>query len=415
MSTIAKKHDVIIIGAGQAGLAASYWLSKQGREHVILERATVGDRWRSERWDSLHFQFPNAFLRLPGHAYRGPEPHAFAHCREILRYIEDYRQKISAPVAVGTDVHLLEIDDAAGRFRLATNKGDLIASQVILATGPFQRPLLPRCAEAMPPDILQLHASRYFNPQQLPPGPVLIVGSGSSGCQIAEELLQSGRDIYLSVGRHRRIPHRYRGRFMLEWLLEMGVFDLPASNLPHGRVPPPILLTGVNGGHGINLRRFAHDGMVLLGKLRGIENGAAHFGDDLELRLTEADESAKDFMRRVDEYTQRAGLPAGDSDPDEFIAPGTPERLNSAAILDLRSVGIATVIWCTGYTFDFDWVQLPIFNSQGHPLQRRGITECRGAYFLGLHWMHTFASGTLFGIGDDADYLINCMSSDIAR
>jgi putative flavoprotein involved in K+ transport len=402
-----EKHDIVIVGGGQAGLTASYWLSQYGREHVILERATVAERWRQERWDSLHFQFPNSFLQLPGHEYHGPAPNAFAHYCEILRHIEDYRKKINAPVQTGVDVRTLAFDDAANAFLLTTARGSISASHVVLATGPFQRPLIPGCASALPPDVLQLHASAYRNPAQLPPGAVLVIGSGSSGCQIAEEIQQQGRAVYLSVGRHRRIPHRHRGRFMLEWLADMGVFDHPIDRMPGGQIPPPLVVTGVNGGHGISLRQFAKDGVTLLGRLHGIDGGKATFGADAEDRLIEADLAAREFVSRVDEYIQQSGVAATEADSREATVPVPARRTSPHSVVDLRAEGISTVIWSTGYRFDFDWVRLPIVDGQGRPLQHRGVTACRGAYFLGLHWMHTFSSGTLFGVGKDAAYVVD--------
>jgi len=410
---MAARHDVVIVGGGQAGLAASHWLSVHGREHVILERATVADRWRRERWDSLHFQFPNSFLRLPGHEYCGPEPGSFAHHAEILRYIEQYRTKINAPVETGRDVHSLDFDAKAALFRLRTNRGAITANQVVLATGPFQRPRVPACAAALPPDVFQLHASGYRNPGQLPPGAVLLVGSGSSGCQIAEELQQHGRTVHLSVGRHRRIPHRYRGRLMIEWLADMGLFDLPVEHLPGGQIPPPLVVTGVNGGHSINLRRFASDGIRLLGRLVAIEDGKAAFHDDVEERLAEADQSAGDLVRRVDAYLRASDVAADDPVPDGPAEPAAAQGWRTPATLDLRAAGISTVIWCTGYGFDFHWAKLPVFDARGRPEQRRGITTCRGAYFLGTHWMHTFSSGTLFGIGNDAKHVVDHMVGEL--
>jgi putative flavoprotein involved in K+ transport len=313
-------------------------------------------------------------------------------------------------VQLGVDVRALAHDEQAGIFRLITDRGTLTARRVVIATGPFQRPLIPECAAALPADIAQLHASAYHNPAQLPPGSVLIVGSGSSGCQIAEELRQSGRTVYLSVGRHRRIPHRYRGRYMLEWLADLGLFDRPLDDLPGGEMPPPLVVTGVQGGHGINLRQFAADGIVLVGSLVGIRDGTAAFAADAQQRMTAADQAAHELVLRVDDYVRRTGLRAADPDPRDVLEPEASAHLTFPATLDLEAAGISTVIWCTGYAFDFEWVRLPIFDQRGRPAQRRGVTACRGAYFLGLHWMHAFKSGTLFGVGQDAEYLAEHMS-----
>ncbi|MBS0376458.1 MAG: NAD(P)-binding domain-containing protein [Proteobacteria bacterium] len=394
-----ERHDTVVIGAGQAGLAMSYWLRDAGREHVLLERARAAERWRSERWDSLHFQFTNRYLRLPGHEYRGPEPENFPHCREVLQYLDEYRSLVAPPLEEGVAARALEQDSVSGRFRVVTDGRTLEARRVVIATGPFQRPRVPACAAAVPERVWQLPATRYRHPAALPPGTVLIVGSGSSGCQIADELLDHGRDVVLAVGRHRRIPHRYRGRLMLDWLADLGVLDLPIDRFPGGQPPPPILITGVNGGHDLNARTLAARGARLAGTLRGIESGQAHFDDDALARLAEADQSATDACRRVDALITARGLAAPAADPEPAL-PSAPAVLRS---LDLRSVG--AILWCTGYDFDFDWVRLPILDAAGRPRQRRGVTDCPGACFLGLHWMETFKSGTVFGVGDDARYL----------
>jgi putative flavoprotein involved in K+ transport len=396
---VIERHDTVVIGAGQAGLAMSYWLRAAGREHLLIERARVAERWRSERWDSLHFQFTNRFLRLPGHEYRGPAPERFAHYREVLGYLDDYRARVAPPLEEGVAARTLEQDAASGRFRIATDGRTLEARRVVIATGPFQRPRVPACAAAVPGHVLQLTATGYRHPAALPPGAVLVVGSGSSGCQIADELLDHGRDVVLAVGRHRRIPHRYRGRLTLDWLAELGFLDLPIDRFPGGQPPPPILITGVNGGYTLNVRTLAARGARLAGTLRGIEAGRAHFDDDAPARLAEADQAAGEACRRIDALIDARGLGSPPAEPEPEVS-AAPAVVSS---LDLASVG--TILWCTGYDFDFGWVRLPILDAAGRPRQRRGVTDCPGAYFLGLHWMETFKSGTVFGVGDDARYL----------
>jgi putative flavoprotein involved in K+ transport len=398
--TVIERHDTVVIGGGQAGLAISHYLAEQKRDHVVLERARVAERWRSERWDSMFFQFPNWALRLPGFRHGGSDPEGFSHSRDVVRYIEDYARAIAAPVRTGMEVVSLTRD--GDRFQIVTADVMFESSRVVIATGPFQKAWVPPFASALPSGIHQVTANDYRNPEQLPPGAVLVVGSGASGAQIAEELYQRGRRVFLAVNRHRRVPRRYRGRDCLTWLLEFGAYETRVEDLPGGKTEPTILVTGVNGGHDMDLRRFARDGVVLLGRMTGIADGKASFADDIEPHLAEADRYFAAFRRRVDDHIRSNGLsaPADDSAVATASAP-----VRSPQQLDIKAEGISSVIWCTGYRSDFNWVRLPIFGAGGAPLQRRGVTPCPGAYFLGLHWMHKFKSGAMFGIEEDAEYL----------
>jgi putative flavoprotein involved in K+ transport len=398
--TAIERHDTVVIGGGQAGLAISRYLSDQKRDHVVLERARVAERWRSERWDSMYFQFPNWALRLPGFRHGGDDPEGFSHSRDVVRYIEDYARAIAAPLRTGMAVRSLERDSE--RFRIATADATFESSRVVIATGPFQRPFVPPFASALPAHIHQVTANDYRNPNELPPGAVLIVGSGASGAQIAEELYQRGRKVFLAVNRHRRVPRRYRGRDCLTWLLEFGAYETKVEDLRGGMTDPTILVTGVNGGHDIDLRRFARDGVVLIGRMTGVADGAAHFAGDVEPHLAEADRYCAEFKRRVDDHIRDKGLSAPEDD-SAAAAGSTP--VHAPQRLDLKAEGITSVIWCTGYRSDFGWVHLPIFDARGAPLQKRGVTPCPGAYFLGLHWMHKFKSAAMFGIEEDAEYL----------
>src|SRR5262245_20310420 len=232
-----ERHDTIVIGAGQAGLAMSYHLQQRGREHIVLERKRVAERWHTERWHSLRFQFPNWALRLPDFTYKGDDPNSFAHHSEIAQFIEDYARHIAAPVRCGADVLSLENDPASDGFLIQTEDSVMTASQVVIATGPFQASAIPGCAVRLPSGIFQVHASRYVNNDQLPPGAVLVVGSGGSGCQIAEELYQSGRTVYLCISPYRRVPRRYRGQDLTRWLLAMGRMDARIDSFPGRRIP----------------------------------------------------------------------------------------------------------------------------------------------------------------------------------
>jgi putative flavoprotein involved in K+ transport len=407
---MSEQHDTIIIGGGQAGLVMSYYLTQLGREHVILERRRVAESWRSERWDSLAFQFPNWSIHLPGYAYQA-DREAFAHRDEVIRFLEDYAALVRAPVRCGVDVVALRQKPASERFLIETRDATLEARAVVIATGPFQRAKTPALSADLPADICQVHASTYRNPEQLPPGSVLIVGAGASGCQIAEELYQCGRTVYFSVSRHRRILRRYRGQDLLSWLMALGRVDQTRDSLPDGKVAPPFTLSGVGGGREIDLRRFAADGVVLLGYLRGVDGTRLVLEDNVEQLLREADAAAAAFKSAVDEHVRATAVDVPEEDVTHLLGPGRWRPKDSMPELNLRVTGITSVIWCTGYRDDYGWVKLPILDLAGHPVQTRGVTVRPGAYFLGLRWMHKWKSGFLFGVGEDAAYLAEQMKT----
>jgi putative flavoprotein involved in K+ transport len=395
-------HDTIIVGAGQAGLAMSYHLRTRGRDQVLLERHRIAERWRTERWDSLAFQMPNCTLSLPGLDYSGDDPDGFAHHEDILRFIETYAVEIRAPVRSGVTVKALRRGTGSGRYDLETSTGPVSANNVVIATGPFQRPKIPKIAAVAPESVFQTDPTQYKSPKSLPDGAVLVVGSGASGCQIADELLRSGSRVYLSLGRHRYAPRRYRGRDVIWWLDALGRFDVPVDSFPDRRYPPPIVITGFAGGYDLYPRRLGSEGAVLLGRVIGIDDGRIYLADDANPLLEHADNSCADFISAADNLGDSIGVPAtdGDAPPPHPHPPVKPIQS-----LDLHDEGISSIVWATGYDFDFDWVKLPVLDPSGAPVQTRGITQCPGVYFLGLNWMHTFRSGLLSYVGQDAAFL----------
>ena len=399
--------DTIVIGAGQAGLVMSHFLSRDHRDHVLLERHSIAERWHSERWDGLRFQYPNWSLRLPGKAYAGSDPDGFAPYREIHRFLIDYAHQIAAPVREGVTVNRLGLDPGGAGYRLDTSDAPMTARNVVIATGPFQRARIPDLAVNLPAGILQTDASAYRNPGALPPGAVLVVGSGASGCQIADELCQAGRQVYLSVSRHRRVPRRYRGRDMIWWFEKLGRYDVPIDSFAGRRYPPSTVVTGVAGGYDIDLRRSAGNGVHLLGRLNAVVDGVALLGDDVSAVLDQADQACADFVAAADQLALRPDI-AGQVQPKVPVAMpvgAAPEQVPSLPALDLAQAGISSVIWCTGHRFDFAWVDLPILDAAGAPVQTRGLTACPGVFFLGLHWMHTFKSGQFSFVDEDAAHL----------
>lgn len=401
-----ERFETAIIGGGQAGLAMSQSLTRHGLPHVVLERHRIAERWRSERWDSLRFQFPNWAMCLPDFAYTGDRPDEYAPRDDVVRFIEAFADFIRAPVRTGVEVKALR-HAPDGRFRLDTADAPIEARNVVIATGPYQQPNIPAAANGLG-DVFQTSASSYRSPGQLPDGVVLVVGAGASGCQIAEELLQSGRTVFLSVGPHRRVPRRYRGRDIIWWITALGLDEKIADE--HAIRQPPLLISGANGGHTIDLRAYAAHGMHLLGRLLDARDGVISLATDLAANLAAGDETYANFIRGADAYVERNGLDLPVDQGPGMRFPDPRSVIDPIERLDVRQAGIGSVIWATGYRYAFDWVHLDVF-APAHdpsvriPAQRRGVTVVPGAYFLGLSHMYKTKSSFLSGVGEDAAYL----------
>ncbi len=403
--------ETVVVGGGQAGLAMSYRLSWRGQEHLVLERGRVAERWRSERWDSLRFQAPNWNIRLPGRTFEAADPDAFAPRDEVVRFIEDYASFARTPLRQGVAASVLRRKPGSRRLTLETSAGRIEAKNVVIATGPFQAPAptLPIGGAAF-----ELHSTRYCNPEQLPPGAVLVIGSGNSGCQIAEELCWAGRRVYLSVSGHERAPRRYRGKDCIWWYEATGLADETIQQWQSKRLSR--LMTGVGGGHDIDLRRLAADGVVLLGRVLGGQDGKLAIGSDIEENLARGDASLIEFTKRCDEHVARNGLEFPAPDGLAETLPDPKEVTEPILALDLAAAGIATVIWANGSRYDLDWIELPVLSngtgSNRRPVHARGVTSVPGVYFLGLPWLHKWKSAFLFGVGEDAEHLAEQIARD---
>jgi putative flavoprotein involved in K+ transport len=398
---------VVVVGGGQAGLSMSYCLRRRNIDHVVLERHRVGHEWRDRRWDSFCLVTPNWQCRLPGFPYRGGDPDGFMSGAEVVRYLEEYAASFDPPVAEGVAVTRLA-GDPGGRFEIDTDRGRLTADQVVVATGPYQVPAIPRPAERLaerPADsLVQIHSSHYRDPGRLPPGEVLVVGSGQSGCQIAEDLHLAGRRVHLSVGGAPRIARRYRGRDVVAWLDLMGYYERGIDEFDdhdgiRGRANHYV--SGRDGGHDIDLRAFAQDGMRLYGRLAGVERGTLRFAPDLGRNLDHADAVSEAVKDSIDAFIAANGIAA----PDEPRYTPVWAPAEEPGELDLTNAGITSVIWCTGFRRDYRWVRMPVFDGTGYPVHERGVTTCSGLYFLGLPWLYTWGSGRFCGVGADAEHL----------
>ena len=398
MST--ERINTVIVGGGQAGLAISYYLRQQGREHVVLERApAVANAWRNQRWDSFTLVTPNFQVRMPGAEYAGDDPFGFMSRAEVIKYFDDYVERFALPVR--SRVEVTTVEKSQQGYLVRTSEGEYEAANVVIATGLYQSPKIPSFSTAIPPGILQIHSMDYKNPSPLPLGPVLVVGTGQSGAQIAEELYQSGRKVYLSIGSAGRVPRRYRGRDINDWFTRMGMFDTRVGELKSARAKfaPHPQISGKNGGESLNLHQFARDGVVLLGHVRGAHGARLMIAPDMKQMLGQVDQFELDALKMVDSYIARMGLNAPAETVRQLRDGYGQEELDT---LNLEAAGIKTVIWATGYKFDFSFVKLPVTDEDGYPVQTRGVTEYEGLYFLGIPWLHSRKSGILFGVGDDA-------------
>ena len=396
--------DTIVIGGGQAGLSASWHLTKSQREHLVFDRGNVGDTWR-RRWDSFCLVTPNRFCRLPGFHYNGDDPDGFMKRDEIVAYVEAFAKSFNPPLRNSIEVHRVATSDKSNRFRIETSGGDFETRHAIIATGTHQHPRYPSWRNKVADQIVQLHTSAYLNSEQLPEGSVLVVGSGQSGCQVVEDLRHADRDVYLCVGRAGRIPRRYRGKDIIQWLFDAGFLDLPVDDHPLGpavRFEPHEHLTGRDGGRTIDLRQMATDGVKLLGHMIDAKAYQARFANDLETSLDTIDNECQETLNLVDKYIAEKGIEAPHSD----IKPVRWQPDSVLETLDLEQAGISSVIYATGFTYDFSWIDLPIFDDRGYPRYERGITELPGLYFVGLHWMHTAGSGLFSQVGRDAEYVV---------
>jgi putative flavoprotein involved in K+ transport len=399
--------DTIIVGGGQAGLSTSHYLKQQGREHIILEQAhQTAKLWRN-RWDSFTLNTPNWMTRLPGAEYQGNDPDDFMPRDEVVAYFDAYIKRFDLPIRHGIRVTSVEPIEAG--YLVSTDDGEFEAANVVIAAGLHQQPKIPAFSTNLPAEIRQLHSSEYRNPEALPAGAVLVVGSAQSGCQIAEELYQSGRKVYLSVGSSPRFPRRYHGKDITWWLNVVGFFDKTVDQLPSpkAKFAASAHSTGKNGGHTINLHQFAKDGVVLLGHIQSMQENRIIMAPDLKKSLANADKAEIDFVKQIDDYIEKNDLDAP-LDTLPILNDGFAEE--EILELDLKTAGITSVIWATGYKFDFGFVKLAVFDEDGYPVQKRGVTEYPGLYFIGLPFLHTIKSGLLFGVGDDAAYVVDRMA-----
>lgn len=394
--------DTLVVGGGQAGLAMSEHLSKCGVPHLVLERHRIAERWRSERWDSLVTNGPAWHDRFPGMEFPEADPDSFIHKEAVADYFVAYAEMIAAPVRCGVEVKEVRRNSGRPGFCIVTSEGMIDAKSVVVATGPFQQPVVPPVVPQSA-GLMQIHSSAYRNPHQLPEGGVLVVGAGSSGVQIADELLQAGRSVYLSVGPHDRPPRAYRGRDFCWWLGVLGKWDLetPGPGTEH----VTIAVSGARGGYTVDFRRLAAQGMTLVGLTKGYRDGVVSFAPDLAANLARGDANYMSLLDEADAYVARNGIDLPE-EPEARRIEADPKCVTDPILeLNLKHAGITSIIWATGFTVDYSWLKVDAFDGRGKPRHQRGVSAEPGIYFLGLPWQSRRGSSFIWGVWHDAKYL----------
>ncbi|NYE24243.1 flavin-containing monooxygenase [Pigmentiphaga litoralis] len=395
--------NTLVVGGGQAGVAMSENLSALSIPHIVLERGRIAERWRSERWDSLVANGPAWHDRFPSLKFDDVTPDTFPPKERMAKYFEDYATLLKAPIRTGVAVTHVKRNEGRPGFTVTTSDGGVIeAMNVIAATGPFQTPSYPRIVPESA-GIQQLHSSAYKNPSQLADGAVLVVGAGASGSQIADELNKAGKKVYLSVGEHYRPPRSYRQRDYCWWLAALGKWDEVKVKPKKEHVA--FAVSGYEGGKTIDFRKLAHSGITLVGITRAYVGGVMTFDEGLGKNIAQGDADYFDVLREADEYIIRNGLDLP-PEPDAWVIPADPDSLTHPILsLDLAKAGITTILWATGFKYDFNWLDVAAFDDKGDPLQKRGISAEKGIYFLGLPNLTNRSSSFIWGVWHDAKYI----------
>ncbi|HBM1759149.1 TPA: MSMEG_0569 family flavin-dependent oxidoreductase [Acinetobacter baumannii] len=400
-------YDVVIVGGGQAGLCISHYLQKEGIDHVVLEKESeLTHAWRQKRWDNFTLVTPNWQCLLPDHPYNGNDPDGFMKKNEIVEYLDSFIEKLNPPALLNVQVtHVAKV--APQQFEIETNLGKTTAKQLVVAAGGYHTPIYPKLSETLPENVLVIHSEQYFNVDQLPEGNVLVVGSGQSGAQIAEDIHLAGKKVYLSTGDAPRCARFYRGKDVVTWLFEMGYYETTVKDHRYSeevRNSTNHYVTGRDGGRDIDLRKFALEGMQLLGRFEDFQNGQLVFRPDLNQNLDMADATYNRINASIDDYIAKNNITT--DEPASVYQPlWIPEQ--EITHIDLAAENITSIIWCIGFRPDYSWIDLDIFQSNGYPIHNRGITVDSDVCFIGLPWLNTWGSGRFMDVGKDAKYIVD--------
>ena len=405
--------DALIIGAGHAGLSIGYCLKEKGLSILIVEQGRIGESWRFQRWDTFKLNTANHINNLPGDLYNGSEPEGFSSALNLIFSLESYVEKHQLPVKEHTQVLSVEKPQSADHFIVTVSENRMIlqvkSKQVIVASGMANKKKVPSFASKLSNEILQIHTSEYRNANQLPDGAVLVIGSGQSGCQIAEDLLDVGRNVYLSTSQVARVPRRYRGKDIMDWLLSMGFFEIKPEEVPDPamlRMKTP-LLSGIGMyGHTLSLQHLAHKGAIILGKMENATTETLQFQNNAAIHVKFADGYSGKVKSMIDEYIQKSAVAAPEPEMDEAdIADQDASCVSPSTSLNLKESKIGTIIWATGFSGDFNYLKLPVLDVDKNPVHKNGISEVAGIWFFGLNWLRTQKSGLIAGIADDAAFI----------
>ncbi len=416
--------DSVVVGAGQAGLGVSYFLQRHNLQHLVFERGRIGEPWRSQRWDSFKLNTPNFMNALPGLPYDGPQPDGFCRSEDLVGYFQRYVEYFHLPVRTEAQVVSIEQAEDGKNFQvLVRSNGQLeetITSQsIVIASGIQHTPKAPAIRAGLPAHIVQLHTADYRSPQALPPGAVVIVGSGQSGCQIAEDLLSAGRTVYLCTSKVGRAPRRYRGRDILEWWIDMKFIDVRFASLEDksiSRSAQPQVSGLGRYGHTLSLQSLAGLGAVILGRLLDVQDGSLILSDEAPANVVYADAFSKRMKDNVDAYLANAHIPPPPLEDDPADAPDPQAAcVSTHRSLNLAEAEISTVIWATGFTADFRWIHLPVLDMDGMPVHEEGITTIPGLYFIGFPWLRSRKSGIIYGIAEDAQFIADAVARHLNR
>lgn len=392
--------DTLVVGAGQAGVAMSEHLTRLGISHVVLEKNRIAEAWRTRRWDSLVANGPCWHDRFPNMEFNA-DPDAFVHHDQVAEYFEQYAKKFNLPIHTGVSVNKVYKSPNQLGYTVETSQGTLYAQHIVSATGAFQKAVIPAIAPKQP-EFYQIHSDQYKNPQQLPEGGVLVIGAGSSGVQIADELNRAGKKVYLSVGRHERPPRTYRNRDNVWWLGVLGGWDFMRSDTGPLK---GFAVSGAHGGINVDFRVLAQQGITLLGSTQSFAGQVVEFKDNLKHNLDEADSALLAFYNEADAYIKNNGLDLPAEQQARQLLPD-PECVTQPILtLDLAAQNISSVIWASGFGYDFSWLQVDTFNEFNQPIHKQGISPQRGVYFLGLPYLTGRGSSFIWGVWNDAKYI----------
>ena len=397
-----EKTHTLIVGCGQAGLAMSEHLSNHGVDHLVVEKNRIAERWRTARWNSLVANGPAWHDRFPTREFSKTGPDGFPGKDEVVEYFEAFAEQVKAPVRCGVEVLSAEKNAEGSGFNVQTSEGLIEAKNIVAATGPFQVPVIPPVVPNIA-NISQIHSTDYKHPEQLAEGAVLVVGAGSSGSQIADELSRSGRKVYLSVGAHDRPPRSYRGKDFVWWLGVLGKWQMKTP--PAGREHVTIAVSGAYGGNTVDFRKFASRGINLLGMTKEFKDGKLSFAPDLAENIREGDANYLSLLEEADAYLATNGIDLPPEEEAKIIGKDPEAMKNPTLELNLAEAGITTIIWATGFVQDFNWLKVDTFDENGKPNHYKGVAKEPGIYFLGLPWLSMRGSSFIWGVWEDAKYL----------